>query len=104
VDRAAHANIKYYIKNYGDAPEIKALIDEFSLDMPKESKFANRLKEITAILERDRMIPLATRNKEEYQAVSYFFRHYKDEQEVVRLKYIYADSDCFPLRDVLKIK
>jgi hypothetical protein len=99
VDRAVHANIKYYIKNYGDVPEIKALIEEFSLDKPKESNFDNRLEEITAILERDRMIPLATRNKEDYQAVSYFFRHYKDKQEVVRLKYIYADSDCFPLSE-----
>jgi len=97
VDRAAHANIKYYIKNYGDAPEIRALIEEFSLDKPNDSKFESRYQKIKSILERDQCIPSDKQNEQEYQAVYYFLRHYKDRPEVIRLKIIYADPEYFPL-------
>ncbi|WP_288286179.1 hypothetical protein [uncultured Prevotella sp.] len=97
VDRAAHANIKYYIKNYGDVPEIKALIEEFSLDKPNDSKFEERYQTINSILEKYQCIPADKKNEKEYQAIYYFLRHYKDRPEVIKLKVIYADPEYFPL-------
>lgn len=95
-DRVAYANVCYYIKNHGDKPEIKALIDEYNLAAPIDRKsedyFENRLEEIKSILERCQRIP---NNKKDYQAVYNFFNNYKDNPEVQRLMYIYADPDCF---------
>lgn len=95
-DRVAYANVCYYIKNHGDKPEIKALIDEYNLAAPIDRKsedyFKIRLEEIKSILEKCQSIP---KNAKEYQAVYSFFNKYKDNPEVQRLKYIYADPDCF---------
>jgi hypothetical protein len=96
VDRAVHANIKYYLKHHSDAPEIRALIDEFKLDDQKEKTaaihFESRIREIKEILEEYNSIP---KNNKEYQKVYYFFKNYKDVPEVKKLMYIYSQSDCY---------
>lgn len=103
VDRAAYSNIRYYINRYADFPEIKSLIEEFSLKtsngLSREQNFELRFKEIKTILETHKRIPITSTNMEEFQAVNFFFRHYKNNPEVERLKWIYADSDCFPLNN-----
>ena len=96
VDRAAHANIKYYLKHHSDAPEIRALIDEFKLDNLKEKTAAihleSRIKEIKEILEKYHSIP---KNPKDYQKIYFFFNNYKDVPEVQKLMYIYSQSDCY---------
>lgn len=95
-NHAAHNNIKYYIKNHSDNPEIKALIEEFHLDDVKQRKSKEhldiRIEDIKAILEKYHRIP---KDKNEYQTVYYFFNHYKDDPDVRRLMFIYAHPDCY---------
>ena len=95
-NHAAHNNIKYYIKNHNDNPEIKTLIEEFHLNDVKQRNskehFETRIVEILTILEKYHRIP---RDNKDYQAVYYFFNHYKDDPEVIRLMYIYVHADCF---------
>lgn len=95
-DRVAYANVCYYIKNHGDKPEIKALIDEYNLAAPIDRKsedyFENRLEEIKSILERYQRIP---KDNNDYNVVYYFFNHYKDNSEVKKLMFIYSHPDCF---------
>lgn len=100
-DRAARSLIMYYIKKHAEIPEIKALIEDFSLEssaVPQRG-YDVRLKEILSILEEHECIPEFISFPVEYQAVLFFFSHYKDVEEVQRLKYLYADSDSFPLSD-----
>ena len=59
--------------------------------------FESRFDYIKSILESNNRIPDSVINKEDYQAVYYFFKHYAQNEEVIKLKYIYADVDCFPL-------
>ena len=96
VDRAAHASIKYYLKHHSDAPEIRALIDEFKLDNLKEKTAAihleSRIKEIKEILEKYHSIP---QTPKDYQKIYFFFNNYKDVPEVQKLMYIYSQSDCY---------
>jgi len=98
VDRAAHANIKYYIKRYGDEPEIKALIEEFGLSYTKRDDFETHLEKTKAILAELGRMPSSSQEKTLYQNVKYFFNRYKDVPEVEKLKYVYAFG-CFPLPD-----
>ena len=98
VDRAAHANIKYYIKRYSDNPEIKALVEEYGLSYTKRDDFETQLEKIKAVLADLGRMPSSSQDKTLYQNVKYFFKRYKDEPIVERLKYIYAFG-CFPLPD-----
>ncbi len=98
VDRAAHANIKYYIKRYSDNPEIKALIEEYGLSYTKRDDFETQLEKIKAVLADLGKMPSSSQDKTQYQNVKYFFKRYKDEPVVDKLKYIYAFG-CFPLPD-----
>lgn len=100
-DRAARSLIMYYIKKHADAPEIKKLIEDFSLEssaVPQKG-YDVRLKEVLSILDKHGCIPESVSYPVDYQAVLFFFRQYKDNEEVKRLKYLYADSDSFPLTD-----
>ena len=69
-NHAAHANLKYYIKNYSDRPEIKALIDEFHLgrsDEDNKTKYMEqRIDEVKSILEKYQRIP---KDNKDYNAV-----------------------------------
>ena len=98
VDRAAHANIKYYIKRYSDNPEIKALIEEYGLSYTKRDDFETQLEKNKAVLADLGKMPSSSQDKTLYQNVKYFFKRYKDEPVVEKLKYIYAFG-CFPLPD-----
>lgn len=98
VDRAAHANIKYYIKRYGDEPEIKALIEEFGLSYTKRDDFETQLDKIKEVLADLGRMPSSSQDKTLYQNVKYFFKRYQDVPEVEKLKYVYAFG-CFPLSD-----
>lgn len=96
VDKAAHANIKYYIKRYSDNPEIKALIEEYGLSYTKRDDYETHLEKIkTALAEIGRM-PSSSKDKTLYQNVKYFFKRYENKSEVERLKWVYAFG-CFPL-------
>ena len=99
---AAYSNIKYYIKNHSDKPEIRALIEEFHIvDNPekkKNSQFQKRLEEIRAILEIYKRIPKGEDEKKDYQAVYYFFNHYRDDPEVMKMMYIYVQLKMRNLR------
>ena len=95
-NHAAHANLKYYIKNYSDRPEIKALIDEFHLgrsDEDNKTKYMEqRIDEVKSILEKYQRIP---KDNKDYNAVYYFFNRYKDNPDVKKLMFIYSHPDCF---------
>lgn len=59
-DRAAYANICYYLKTYGDAPEIKELISKFNLNVSKRGKRTDaeaQISNIAAILRDKGRIP-----------------------------------------------
>lgn len=95
-NHAAHANLKYYIKNYSDRPEIKALIDEFHLGGSKDGKktecLEQRIEDVKSILEKYQRIP---KDNKDYNAVYYFFNRYKDNPDVKKLMFIYSHPDCF---------
>lgn len=65
--------------------------------MNQSDNFESRFDYIKSILESYKGIPDSINNKADYQAVYYFFKHYAQKEEVIKLKYIYADVDCFPL-------
>lgn len=98
-DKAAHLNIKYYIKSYPDEPEIKALIDEFNLTESKKyfKDFDSHLERIKAILEERKAMPQSSQEKTLYGFVKDFFKKYRDVPEVEKLKFQYAGPSCFPL-------
>lgn len=97
-DRSAYQNITYYIKKYSEEPEIKALIDEFHLSVRKYNKDKkNQVAEIKAILEERKAMPHSSQEKELYGIVKDFFKKYKDDPEIEKLKYQYAGPSCFPL-------
>jgi len=95
-DLAAHTNIKYYIKNHSDKPEIKALIEEFDLIGQREktgpARLKHRIKEIKTILEEYEAIP---KEMSDYNKIYYFFNRYHNISEVEKLMYIYVASDCY---------
>lgn len=98
-NHAAHKNLKYYINNHSDKPEIKALIEEFHLDEEKNNRSKahaeRRIEEIRSILERYQRIPKGENEKKDYQTVYYFFNHYKDDPEVIKMMDIYTHPDSF---------
>ena len=97
-NKAAYANIKYYVTKYGDQPEIKALIEEYGISFSKYGDYQSGFKEIKTILSDLGQMPSSSHDKTRYQRVKNYFRRFKDVPEVERLRYIYA-FDCFPLPD-----
>ena len=97
-NRAAYATIKYYTTNYGDQPEIRALIEEFDILFAKYSDYQSGFEEIKTILSDLGQMPSSSHDNTRYQLVKNYLRRFKDIPEVERLRYIYA-FDCFPLPD-----
>ena len=100
-DKAAHQNIKYYVKTYPDEPEIKSLIDEFGLLETKKyfKDYESHFNKIKEILEERKAMPHSSQEKTLYGFVKDFFKKYKDVPDVEKLKYQYAGPSCFPLQD-----
>jgi hypothetical protein len=100
-DKSAHLNIKYYIKTYPDEPEIRSLIEEFHLLETKKyfKDFESHFDKIKEILEERKSMPHSSQEKTLYGFVKDFFKKYKDNPEIERLKYQYAGPSCFPLQD-----
>ena len=98
VDRAAYAKVLYYLKTYSHTPQIKALIKEFNLAMPKtKAKRTSGIEEIKRILEERGRMPRLPDEEQLYHKVKYFFKKNGGDEEVKRLKMIYASGDCCPL-------
>lgn len=101
VDKRAYSKALYCLKTYGDRPEIKAVIKEFNLTLPK--KYSNHsdikldIEEIKKLLEERGRMPLCPEEEILYHKVRYFFKKNADNEEVKRLKRIYASGDCCPL-------
>lgn len=96
VDRAAHANIKYYIKTHSDLPEIQELIEKYNLSFSKRVDYDTHLENVKQILADHGRMPSSSTEKTIYQNVKAFFKKYKDIPEVEKLIYVYAFG-CFPL-------
>ena len=102
VDKAAYAKVSYYLKRYWDTPQIKSLIKEFNLTLPRaNSRRCSwgplKIEEIKRILEERGRMPYCPIEKSLYYQVKYFFKKYSENEEVKRLKVIYASGDCCPL-------
>lgn len=100
-DRKAYANITYYIKNYTDTPEIQKFLSEYEdiISFGNRSDFKTRLAQLAESLRVEERIPAVKENQELYVAVRYFFAKNSDNQEVIKLKKIYAHNTCYPLPD-----
>lgn len=99
-DRAAYANICYYLKTYGDTPEIQELISKFNLNVSKRVERADvetQIGNIATILREKGRIPSVNEDESLYTKIRYVFNKHQDVYEVIKLKYIYAHSSCFPL-------
>lgn len=99
VDRIAYANIKYYIKKYGDDTRVQSLVDEFNINIGNKScsDFNNKYEEIKETLKVQGRIPSCNEDRPLYDKVQYFFKKYADNPDVEELKYIYAHNSCYPL-------
>lgn len=58
-----------------------------------------RIADIMAILEERKAMPHSTREKALYVFVNNFFKQYKNDPVVERIKYQYAGPSCYPLPD-----
>lgn len=96
-DKAAHATIKYYLKHYGNEPQIQELMVQYNLKAGKDKE--DLLKEVSSLLKEHGRIPTVKENLAVYGRIRYFFQKYSDLSEVIKLKYIYAHLSCFPLPD-----
>ncbi len=102
VDKKAYSKALYILKTYGETPQIKAVIKEFNLSLPRTNSrtMTGRpmgIEKVEKFLaERGRM-PYCPTEKSLYYQVRYFFKKNVDDEEVKRLKMIYASGDCCPL-------
>lgn len=101
-DRAAYANIKYYVQKYADDPRIKSLVDEFNIKIGNNSEgrafsFDEKYNEIVTALNEIGRIPSISENQSLYTTIRYFFKKFESRPEVTKLKFIYAHSSCYPL-------
>lgn len=96
-DRAAHATIKYFLKNYETEPQIQELISQYNLSTGKGYDTKEHIGAVTSLLEQYGRIPSVKENLAEYGRIRYVFQKYSDLYEVIKLKYIYAHQSCFPL-------
>ena len=98
IDRAAYAKVSYYLKNYSDTPQIQSLIKEFNLTPQRtKAKRTSGIEEIINILEERERMPRLPDEDQLYHKVRYFFKKNEKDEEVKRLKMIYASGDCCPL-------
>ena len=102
VDKSAYAKALHYLKTYAETPQIKAIIREYNLSPPRTySKdgpiLPLGLEEIKKVLEERGRMPLCTEEKRLYHQVNYFLKKNSGDEEVSRLKMIYAASGCCPL-------
>jgi hypothetical protein len=98
VDKKAYQKALYCLKTYSDKPEIKAVIKEYNLSLPRtNSRNPLRIEEVKKILEERGRMPYCPTEKELYYQVRYFFKKYGNDEEVKRLKMIYASGDICPL-------
>lgn len=76
VDRIAYANIKYYIKKYGDDTRVQSLVDEFNINIGNKScsDFNNKYEEIKETLKVQGRIPSCNEDRPLYDKVQYFFK------------------------------
>lgn len=102
VDKKAYSKALYTLKTYGETPQIKAVVKEYNLTIPRtNSKRCSwgplEIEEIKRILEERERMPYCPTEKSLYYQVKYFFKKYGDYEEVKRLKVIYASGDCCSL-------
>ena len=98
IDRAAYAKVSYYLKNYSDTPQIKSLIKEFNLTPQRtNAKRTSGIEEIIKILEERQRMPRLPDEEQLYHKVKYYFKKNGNDEEVKRLKMIYASGDVCPL-------
>ena len=102
VDKNAYSRALHYLKTYGDRPEIKAVIKEFNLSLPKTKKRNNigaplGLEDVKRVLEERGRMPYIPTEGALYYQVNYFLKKNKDDEEVKRLNRVYASGDCCPL-------
>lgn len=95
VDRKAYSKAKYYLKTYSDRPEIKSVIKEFNLTLPRtytkiDSGHPLSLEEVKMTLEERGRMPRIPEELQLYHKVNYFFKKNCDNEEVKRLEMIYG--------------
>ncbi len=90
--REDYCTLFYYLKNYRNVPEIKKLIDDFSVVITPKKKFEEKLKEVQSILEKNQAMPY---DHGDYVLVYNFFAYNKERPEVERLMYIYSSNECY---------
>lgn len=96
-DRAAYANINYYLKRYGDEPQIQELMSTYNIKAGRRADIDTQINEIAAILQEFGRIPAVKDNETLYYRIRGFFQNHKEHPEVIKLKYLYAHGSCFPL-------
>ncbi len=100
VDKRAYSKALRIIKTYGETPQIKAVIKEYNISLKSYNKDKeSHIAEILAILEERKAMPNSSQEKALYGFVKDFFRKYKDDPEIEKLKYQYVGPSCFPLPD-----
>lgn len=102
VDKKAYSKALYTLKTYGETPQVKAVVKEFNLSLPRTnsrtvSGSSIGIEEVKKILEERGRMPYCPTEKPLYYQVKYFFKKNEDDEEVKRLKMIYASGDCCPL-------
>lgn len=102
VDKKAYQKALYCLKTYGDRPEIKAVIKEYNLTLPRTkagvlSGHRLGIEDVKKILEERGRMPFGPIEKSLYYQVRYFFKKNENDEEVKRLKMIYASGDICPL-------
>ena len=99
LDRAAYANIRYYLKKYENEPQIQELMAQYNFGVGKRNSVEKHINEVVLILKEYGRIPTVKENIAVYGKVRYLFQKHKDLSEIIKLKYIYAHQSCFPLPD-----
>lgn len=99
VDRKAYALIKSYLQRHGDAPEIKALVEEFKLTTPKRLNKDEKLEKIKKIIEENERIPSSLVDDKSYRLINAYFKEHSQDPEVIKLMYITAHNSVFSLQD-----
>lgn len=102
VDKKAYSKALYTLKTYGETPQVKAVVKEFNLSLPRTnsrtvSGSSIGIEEVKKILEERGRMPYCPTEKPLYYQVKYFFKKNSEYEEVKRLKVIYASGDCCPL-------
>jgi hypothetical protein len=103
-NKSAYSTVSYFLKNHSEEEEIKTLIDEYNLRIPKRADYNESLKSTEEILKGLGRFPSSTKEKSSYQYVRKFFLSNEDKPEVEKLMFIYAYEKCFPLPESKQTK